>query len=105
MLTAHGPSRPLQALVTRELPSLPHKREQATMSTSPGELQSRTSAEFVESSVLESIVPSRPDIDIEEELRSWNGAIEDETGSILPFLSQRTVLLLGKTCLNLYSDK
>ena len=54
---------------------------------------------------MESIVPSRPDIDIEEELRSWNGAIEDETGSILPFLSQRTVLLLGKTCLNLYSDK
>jgi hypothetical protein len=75
------------------------------MSTSPGELQSRTSAEFVESSVLESIVPSRPDIDIEEELRSWNGAIEDETGSILPFLSQRTVLLLGTTCLNLYFDK
>ncbi|KAH5653689.1 hypothetical protein HBI51_061910 [Parastagonospora nodorum] len=66
------------------------------MSTSPGELQSRTSAEFVESSVLESIVPSRPNIDIEEELRSWDGAIEDETGSILPFLSQRTVLLLDE---------
>jgi hypothetical protein len=65
------------------------------MSTSPGELKSRTSAEFVESSVLESIVPATSDVNIEEQLQAWDGAIEDETGSILPFLSQRTVLLLG----------
>jgi hypothetical protein len=65
------------------------------MSTSPGELKSRSSAEFVESSVLEAIVSAHSDINVEEELRSWDGAIEDETGSILPFLSQRNVLLLG----------
>jgi hypothetical protein len=65
------------------------------MTASPGELKSRTSAEFVESSVLESIVPATSDTNIEAELQAWDGAIEDETGSILPFLSQRTVLLLG----------
>jgi hypothetical protein len=66
------------------------------MAASPGELTARTSAEFVESSVLEAIVPADSDINIEEVLRSWNGAIDDENGSILPIVSQRTVLLLGK---------
>lgn len=65
------------------------------MTTSPGELNSRSSAEFVESSVLEAIVPATSDVNVEEELRSWDGAIEDEAGSVLPFLSQRTALLLG----------
>jgi hypothetical protein len=66
------------------------------MAASPGELTTRTSAEFVESSVLEAIVPANSDINVEEVLRSWDGAIDDESGSILPVLSQRTVLLLGK---------
>jgi hypothetical protein len=65
------------------------------MTTSPGELNSRSSAEFVESSVLEAIVPASSDVHVEDELRSWDGAVEDEAGSVLPFLSQRTVLLLG----------
>jgi hypothetical protein len=65
------------------------------MSTSPGELKSRSSAEFVESSVLEAIVSANSDINVEEELRSWDGTTDGESGSVLPFLSQRTVLLLG----------
>jgi hypothetical protein len=65
------------------------------MATSPGELKSRSSAEFVESSVLEAIVPRDSSTDVEDGLRSWDGVIEDESGSILPFLVQRTVLLLG----------
>jgi hypothetical protein len=72
------------------------------MPNSPGELKSRSSAEFVESSVLEAIVPSNSEVDIEEELQSWDGAIEDESGSILPFLSQRTVLLLGMLLQGVY---
>jgi hypothetical protein len=58
------------------------------------EPQPRGSAEFVESSVLEAVVPLSSDIDIEEDLSSWDGNT-DENGSILPFLSQRNVLLLG----------
>ena len=65
------------------------------MATSPGEQRSRSSAEFVESSVLEAVVPASSNIDLEEELQSWDGKSEDESGSILPFLSQRNVLLLG----------
>jgi hypothetical protein len=75
------------------------------MSTSPGELKSRSSAEFVESSVLEAIVSANSDVNVEEELRSWDGTIDDESGSVLPFLSQRTVLLLGMLISSLHSDK
>ncbi|KAL5118316.1 hypothetical protein ACEQ8H_003826 [Pleosporales sp. CAS-2024a] len=66
------------------------------MTTSPGELTSRTSTDFVESSVLESIVPAASEVNIAEALQTWDGAIEDETGSVLPFVSQRTVLLLDE---------
>lgn len=65
------------------------------MAASVVEAQPRGSAEFVESSVLEAVVPARSNIDLGTELSSWNGAVEDEGGSILPFLSQRHVLLLG----------
>ncbi|KAF1915071.1 TRAPP trafficking subunit Trs65-domain-containing protein [Ampelomyces quisqualis] len=66
------------------------------MASSPGAPKTRSSAEFVESSVLEAIVPAKSDVNVEEELRSWNGTVEDESGSILPTISQRTVLLLDE---------
>jgi hypothetical protein len=65
------------------------------MAASPVQFKPRSSAEFVESSVLEALVPARSDVNIQEELSAWDGTIEDESGSILPFLSQRNVLLLG----------
>jgi hypothetical protein len=54
----------------------------------------RRSLEFAESSVLEAIVPASSDVDIKNEIDSWDGA-PDDNGSILPFLAQRHVLLLG----------
>jgi hypothetical protein len=60
------------------------------------EAQPRRSTEFVESSVLEAIVPADFTIDIEDELESWDGSIEDANSSILPCISQRQVLLFGK---------
>ncbi|KAH7397065.1 TRAPP trafficking subunit Trs65-domain-containing protein [Pyrenochaeta sp. MPI-SDFR-AT-0127] len=60
------------------------------------EAQPRGSAEFVESSVLEAVVPSSSKIDLENELSSWDGVLKDESGSILPFLLQRHVLLLDE---------
>lgn len=65
------------------------------MTSSPGELRGRTSTDFVESSVLEALVPSRSGYDIEKELDAWNGVVEDESGSVLPFVPQRTLLFLG----------
>jgi hypothetical protein len=56
----------------------------------------RRSAEFVESSVLEAVVPSDSIIDIEDEITSWDGTHEDEGSSVLPSLTQRQVLLFGK---------
>jgi hypothetical protein len=45
--------------------------------------------------VLEAVVPLSSDVDIKEDLSSWDGTADGESGSILPFLSQRNVLLLG----------
>lgn len=70
----------------------------AAMPPPPMEAQPRGSAEFVESSVLEAVVPSDSVIDIEDELSTWDGTNEDENSSILPALSQRQVLLFGKPC-------
>ena len=56
----------------------------------------RRSAEFVESSVLEAVVPSDSVIDIEDEISSWDGTHEDEGSSILPSITQRQVLLFGR---------
>jgi hypothetical protein len=61
-----------------------------------GEAQPRTSAEFVESSVLEVLVPSDPAVDIEKGWDGWNGTTEDESSPILPFVSQRQLLFFGK---------
>lgn len=65
--------------------------------TSPApEAQPRSSAEFVESSVLEVAVPFDSAIDIKHELESWDGKVEDERSSLLPFVSERQLLLFGK---------
>ncbi|OAL50392.1 hypothetical protein IQ07DRAFT_509600 [Pyrenochaeta sp. DS3sAY3a] len=66
------------------------------MAVSPAETQPRGSLDFVESSVLEAVVPANSDVDIEEELSSWSGALEDEGGSLLPFLTQRHIILLDE---------
>ncbi|KAI8936547.1 hypothetical protein NX059_006950 [Plenodomus lindquistii] len=58
--------------------------------------QPRGSVDFVESSVLEAIVPNNLDVDLEDALSSWDGTTEEESGSILPFLTQRHVLLLDE---------
>ncbi|KAF1946123.1 hypothetical protein EJ02DRAFT_418889 [Clathrospora elynae] len=66
------------------------------MAASTAETQPRGSLEFVDSSVLEAVVPASSDIDIENELSSWDGAAEDTSASIMPFLSQRNILLLDE---------
>jgi hypothetical protein len=65
-----------------------------------GEAQPRGSAEFVESSVLEAVVPSDSEFDVEDEIASWDGSTEEESGSVLPFLSQRQVLLFGQSAMH-----
>jgi hypothetical protein len=55
----------------------------------------RASLEFAESSVLEAIAPAASSVDIEEAFNSWDGTVEDEGASILPFVKQRHVLLFG----------
>ena len=65
------------------------------MAASPAEGQPRSSAEFVESSVLEAVVPINSFIDIKDEVSSWDGSSDEDSQSIIPFLSQRQVLLFG----------
>jgi len=58
--------------------------------------QPRASAEFVESSILEALVPSHSSIDLEDELESWDGSSEAGNGSVFPFIVQRQFLLFGE---------
>lgn len=58
----------------------------------------RASYDFAESSVLEAIAPATSQIDIEDAFNSWDGSVEDENASILPFVKQRHVLLFGTCC-------
>ncbi|PSN72985.1 hypothetical protein BS50DRAFT_513935 [Corynespora cassiicola Philippines] len=66
------------------------------MAASPAEGQPRSSAEFVESSVLEAVVPINSFIDIKDEVSSWDGSSDEDSQSIIPFLSQRQVLLFDE---------
>lgn len=59
------------------------------------EVEPRPSLEFAESSVLEAIAPAASNVDIEDAFNSWDGEVEDEGASILPFVKQRHVLLFG----------
>ena len=69
------------------------------MATLP-EAQPRGSAEFVESSILEAVIPSDSEFDVSDEISSWDGTSEEENASVLPFLAQRQVLLFGKLALS-----
>jgi hypothetical protein len=69
------------------------------MAALPVERGPRASAEFVESSVLEAVVPANSAINLEDELSSWDGSVDDETGPLLPSVSQRQVLLFGMAML------
>ncbi|KAF2131595.1 hypothetical protein P153DRAFT_286183 [Dothidotthia symphoricarpi CBS 119687] len=66
------------------------------MAASSAEVQPRASTDFVENSILETVVPINPNIDIANELRSWDGAVQDENGYILPFIKQRDVILFDE---------
>ncbi|KAF2657522.1 hypothetical protein K491DRAFT_654614 [Lophiostoma macrostomum CBS 122681] len=56
----------------------------------------RASVEFVESSVLEAVVPANSTINLEDELATWDGSVDDESGPLLPAISQRQVLLFDE---------
>jgi hypothetical protein len=56
---------------------------------------SRSSAEFVQSSILETIVPSNENVNIETAFQAWDRQIDQNDESLLPFIEQRHFLLLG----------
>lgn len=61
----------------------------------------RTSTEFIEDTILEAFVPSASRLDIQDLLENWDGEVPENSGSIVPFIEQRTFLLLG---MNISSD-
>ncbi|KAF2735208.1 hypothetical protein EJ04DRAFT_534376 [Polyplosphaeria fusca] len=56
----------------------------------------RGSAEFVEGSVLEAVVPSDSFLNVEHGLKAWDGRVEDENSSILPSIAPRQLLLFDE---------
>jgi hypothetical protein len=55
----------------------------------------RTSGEFVESAVLEAVIPTSSDLDLDQLFQEWDGELSNEVSSIVPFIDQRQFLLLG----------
>ena len=76
-------------------PAVGHLSDQHKHQRMGSEEPPRASLEFAESSVLEAIAPAASNVDIEEAFNSWDGTVEDEGASILPFVKQRHVLLFG----------
>lgn len=62
----------------------------------------RQSLDFVESSVLEAIAPAVSNVNLEEAFNTWDGSIQDDDASVLPFVKQRHVLLFGMCSLVLH---
>jgi hypothetical protein len=52
-------------------------------------------ADLVESAILETVVPTNSDVDLQEVFQSWDREFTAEGSSIVPFIEQRQFLLLG----------
>jgi hypothetical protein len=60
-------------------------------------VRERTSTDFIEDTVLEAFIPSASQLNIQNLLENWDGEVPEDSNSIVPFIEQRTFLLLGKT--------
>lgn len=63
----------------------------------------RGSSDFVESSILDTIVPQATDFDIEESLKGSVERLDDATGSPLSSIVQRKFLFFGESFSNFYA--
>ena len=52
--------------------------------------------DLADSAILETVVPTDSDIDLQELFQSWDREFTAEATSIVPFIEQRQFLLLGK---------
>ncbi|KAF2460812.1 TRAPP trafficking subunit Trs65-domain-containing protein [Lineolata rhizophorae] len=66
------------------------------METSGPDTKPRTSSEFVDHSILEAVVPDTTSVDIEQLLSEWDGELERDRSSLLPFVPQRQFLLFDE---------
>jgi hypothetical protein len=64
----------------------------------------RTSVDFVQSSMLEAIVPANETVNVKSLFAEWTGEAVDHDDSLLPFVEQRHFLLLGMWCLVFTSE-
>jgi hypothetical protein len=65
------------------------------MDSDTEEAAGRPSVDFVESSVLEAIVPFDVSSDIAKTIAAWDGSNPEEKASILPCVPQRPFLFFG----------
>lgn len=66
------------------------------MAKEEGISRARTSTDFIEDTILEAFIPSASQLDIQNLLENWDGEVLEDSNSIVPFIEQRTFLLLGK---------
>ena len=75
------------------------------MSSYQDEPKTRASVDFAETSLLDTIVPFLPDLEIEDAFQAWDGTASDQNSSLLPFIEQRHFLLFGKVSLTLQPQR
>jgi hypothetical protein len=51
--------------------------------------------DFVESGVVEVVVPSVTNVDLQDLFEAWDGEMLEDSTSMVPFIDQRQFLLLG----------
>jgi hypothetical protein len=61
----------------------------------PSWVPEERSIDLSESAILETVVPTDSDIDLQELFQSWDREFTAEQSSIVPFIEQRQFLLLG----------
>ncbi|KAL9090662.1 MAG: hypothetical protein Q9165_005150 [Trypethelium subeluteriae] len=66
------------------------------MSAHPDESKIRASVEFAEASLLDTIVPAIPNVNVQDAFYSWDGSSSGQGASLLPFIEQRQFLLFDE---------
>lgn len=79
-------------------------RTRLKMAATGQEMRGRSSAEFVDDTILEAFVPAASRVNVQELLEAWDGEVLEDKNTIVPFIEQRQFLLLGSYRSDITSD-
>lgn len=66
-----------------------------TPSKLPEDVNTESDRNFVDSALVEVVVPSTTNVALQDLFEAWDGDIPEDSTSMVPFIDQRQFLLLG----------